>query len=51
MTDDMTDMALVISNWGSSGLDWLQHGVCTGTCSRSGTFSSISDFQITTGSK
>jgi len=51
MSDDMTDMALVISNWGSSGLDWLQHGVCTGTCSRSGTFSSISDFQITTGSK
>merc|ERR1712109_226953 len=50
MTTDMTDMVLVISNWGSGNLDWLQHGVCSGTCSRSGTFSAISDFQITTGS-
>jgi len=50
MTTDMTDMAFVISNWGSGNLNWLQHGVCTGSCSASGTLSVISDFQIFTNS-
>jgi len=44
----MTDMMFVFSNWGGS-LDWLQHGVCSGGCDASATFSSFSDFKVFTG--
>jgi len=49
MSSDMTDMVFAISNWGSGSLDWLQHGVCTGTCSQSSTLSVFSNLQIFTG--
>jgi len=37
MTQDIQSMVWSISNWGaetSGGIDWLEHGVCTGTCDR-----------------
>lgn len=48
MTTDMTDMVLVISNWGSGNLDWLQHGVCSGSCDSQNTLSVLSNMQIFT---
>ena len=33
MTEDMKRMVIVMSNWGSGSLNWLQHGVCSGSCS------------------
>lgn len=48
MTTDMTDMAFVISNWGSGNLNWLQHGVCTGSCDRVNTLSVLENLQIFT---
>lgn len=32
MTEAMQSMVFAISNWGSDGLDWLQHGACSGSC-------------------
>ena len=34
MTADIQDMAIVISNWGSYSLNWLQHGICSGGCDK-----------------
>ena len=48
MTDDMTRMVLSVSNWGGS-IDWLEHRVCSGTCSQSGTFSALSNLKFTSG--
>jgi hypothetical protein len=47
MSSDMTDMMFVFSNWGGS-LDWLQHGVCNGSCDQSATFSSFDNLKIFT---
>ena len=41
-------MVIVISNWGSTSLDWLQHGVCSGTCNESTTLSAFSNIKIYT---
>ena len=49
MTDDMTKMVLVISNWGTSA-NWLQHGTCDSTidCPTDDYAASISNIKITT---
>ena len=41
-------MAIAISNWGSSSLDWLQHGVCSGSCNEQTTLSVFSNIKIHT---
>ena len=41
-------MAFVLSNWGPSSLDWLQHGTCTGSCDTSNTMSTISNIRFNT---
>lgn len=48
MSNDMTDMMFVFSNWGDTSLDWLQHGVCEGNCDRNSTISSFSNVKIWT---
>ena len=48
MTAAIQDMVIVISNWGSTSLDWLQHGVCSGTCNESTTLSAFSNIKIYT---
>ena len=48
MTEDMKRMVFVISNWGSDSLNWLQHGVCSGSCSNSSTRSIIKNIEIQT---
>jgi hypothetical protein len=32
MTSDITQMAFAFSHWDGGGLDWMQHGVCSGGC-------------------
>lgn len=35
MTQDFKDgMTIAMSIWSSNDLDWLQHGVCEGTCTK-----------------
>lgn len=46
MSASMKNMAFVISNWGMDNLDWLQHGVCSGSCSNSDTLSVFSNLRI-----
>ena len=42
-------MAWAISQWSSDdGIDWLQHGQCTGTCSRTNTFTSMKNMKFMT---
>ena len=48
ITADMRDMVLVFSNWGSDSLDWLQHGVCSGSCSTTATSQTFTNLKITT---
>ena len=48
MSTQMTQMVIAISNWGSSSLDWLQHGVCEGQCSTTSTFSQLKNLSFTT---
>lgn len=47
MSKDMTQMVIAISNWGGD-FDWLEHGVCEGTCSATDTFSSIKNLAFMT---
>lgn len=46
MTSDITQMVVVLSNWGADSLNWLEHGACTGSCSRSETFQSFSNLSF-----
>lgn len=46
MTADIQNMSIVISNWGSYSLNWLQHGVCSGGCDPLNTLSSVSNLKI-----
>lgn len=45
-------MVFAISNWAAEypSLDWLQHGMCEGTCSRVDTFSRIKNMSFKTAS-
>ena len=45
---DMTQMVIAISNWGNKSLDWLQHGACSGECSKTSTFSQLKNLSFTT---
>jgi len=47
----MTNMVIAISNWGSNSLDWLEHGICQGSCSQSNTLSVLSNIQVWTSGK
>ena len=48
MTSDMSKMVISLSNWGADGLDWLQHGVCSGSCDRNNTLSTLSNLEFNT---
>ena len=50
MSADMTQMVIAISNWGSNSFDWFQHGVCSGSCSETSTWSSLKNFEFNTSS-
>jgi len=47
MSSDITQMVIVLSNWGSDSLNWLQHGVCEGSCSRTDTLTQFSNLSFT----
>jgi len=48
MSEDIQKMVIVISNWGSYSLNWLQHGVCSGGCDPSTTLSVFNNIKINT---
>ena len=48
MSTDMTHMVIAISNWSSDNFDWLQHGVCSGSCSQTTTWSELSNLKFYT---
>ena len=48
MSHDVSHMVFVFTNWGNSDLDWLQHGVCQGSCSETNTLSTIKHLEIKT---
>jgi len=46
----MTQMVISLSNWSSDSFDWFQHGVCSGSCSETSTWSSLSNLEFNTSS-
>lgn len=49
LSADMMDMVPVFKTWGSNdGLDWLQHGSCTGSCDPFTSGAVISNISIMT---
>ena len=48
MTEDITKKAWTISHWAGEGLDRLQHGQCSGTCSMIDSWTSIKNLKFTT---
>jgi hypothetical protein len=48
MSYDMTQMVIALSNWSSPNFDWFQHNICQGQCSKTSTWSSMSNLEFRT---
>ena len=50
MSNDMNQMVIAISNWGSDNMSWLDHDICSGSCSTTNTWSSLKNLQFNSSS-
>ena len=48
MSSDLTQMVFVLSSWGMDNADWLQHGVCSGSCDHDATWTLFENLTFTT---
>ena len=48
MSTDMTKMVISFSNWSSGSLNWLQHGVCSGSCNTGTNTQTFSNLKFST---